>query len=141
MSSLVCLCQNFVRLPASVAPAVCQPYLQCESDGLEGFGCHDSPLRVHEHPHQTDGSTARSTGALLSQPAPRTAAADQSYCRESALHSQVRLNRDGFIKHLQAFKMPCVFIHQKLSLKSLFPVPPQLTCVRCCAAWRPRCGW
>lgn len=108
MSSLVFLCQNVIRLPASFAPAVCQSSLQCKSDGLEGFGCHDSPLRVHEHPHQIDGSTARSTGAPRSQPAPRTAAADQSYSRKSSLLSQVRLKRAvySFMAHCQALKPP-----------------------------------
>jgi len=85
------LSQNVVGLPASFAPAVSQSYLQCESDGLEGFGCHDTALRLHGHPHQADGSAAPSTGALRPQPAPRTAAADPSDSGESPLRSQVRL--------------------------------------------------
>lgn len=110
--SLVFFCQSFVRLPASFTPAVCQSHLQCESDGLQGFGCPDSPFRVHEHPHQTGGSTAQSRGALLSQPAPRTAAANQSYSRESTQHRQVRLKRSvySFITQFQALKSRCVSI-------------------------------
>lgn len=85
--------QNIVRLPAPFAPSVCQSDLQCQSGGLQGFGCHDTPVRVHEHPVQTDSSTARSSGALRAQPAPRTAAADQSSSRKSSRLSQVRLKR------------------------------------------------
>lgn len=116
MSSLLFLCQNFVRLPASFTSAVCQSCLQCKSDGLKGFGCHDSPLRVHEHPPQTDGSTAQSAGALLSQPAPRTAPADQSCSGESSLHSQVRLKRAVYpFTHqtLSGFEIPRRFYSQR----------------------------
>lgn len=102
--------QNFVWIPASFAAAVCQSYLQCKSDGLEGFGCHDPPLRVQEHPHQTHGSAGQSKGVLLSQPAPWTAAADQSYSRESSLDRQVRLKRAvySYITHFKTLISWCV---------------------------------
>lgn len=104
--------QNFVWLPASFAAAVCQSYLQCEGDGLEGFGCHDSPLRVQEHPHQTYSSAGQSKGVLLSQPAPWTAAADQSYSRKSSLHRKVWLKRAvySYITHFKTLISCCVSV-------------------------------
>lgn len=122
MSSLVFLCQNIIRLPASFTSAVCQSNLQCESDGLKGPGCHDSSLRVHEHPCRTDCSTAQSAKELLSQPAPWTAAADQSCSTESPLLSQVILYTS------------CLYIHWILPgfdpTVCLFPVSLQLNCAR-----------
>lgn len=103
-SSLVCPCQNIIFLPAPSASTICQSNIQCKSDGIKGFGCHDRPLRVHEHPFQTDSSAAQFTGALLSQPPPRAASANQSCSRKSPLLPQVRFNFHYSPRHEYPFK-------------------------------------
>lgn len=112
LNFLSCPFQNIFFLPAPSAPTICQSNIQCKSDGIKGFGCHDSPLRVLEHPLHTDSSASQFTGALLSQPPPWAASADQSCSRKSPLLPQVRFNFHSFIRHDQTFTFSLCFHSQ-----------------------------